>query len=188
VKLLTACWRAAVARYAPMALALTVIDFVSDGFTWDSVREAVGVVLLVLAVLSLGAAAFAVRSLRQRARAAGIALSAGALDDRQTHVLRPVLLSDGWQERVREELMASERSFLVAEKGREEIHFRWRPWRGEESVWGSMSFDAPSGGVVLDVRDGEGLRGVVGLGKGSVFAAVCQIAGATGLQAGVPAG
>ncbi|WP_328452388.1 hypothetical protein OG780_27045 [Streptomyces sp. NBC_00386] len=186
MKLLTACWCAAAARYAPMVLALTVIDFVADGFTWDSVREAAAVVPPVLAVVSLGAAAFAVRSLRGRARAAGIALSAGALDDRQTHVLRPVRLSDGWQEQVREELMASERSFLVAEKGREEIHFRWRPWRGEPSVWGSMSFDAPSGGVVLDVRDGEGLRGVVGLGKGSVFTAVCQIAGAAGLE-GVPA-
>lgn len=186
MKLLTACWRAAAARYAPMTLVLTGIDVVGDGLTWDSVREAVAVVPLVLAVVSLGAAAFAVRSLRRRARAAGIALSAGVLDDRQTHVLRPVLLSDGWQERVREELMASQRSFLVAEKGREEIDFRWRPWRGEESVRGSMSFDAPSGGVVLDVRDGEGLRGVVGLGQGSVFAAVCQIAGATGLE-GVPA-
>lgn len=39
MKLLTACWCAAAARYAPMVLALTVIDFVADGFTWDSVRR-----------------------------------------------------------------------------------------------------------------------------------------------------
>jgi hypothetical protein len=127
---------------------------------------------------------YVIRSLRRRAGAVGIPLSVEALDDRQTHVLRPVPVSDGWQERVREKLAASERAFLVAEKGHEEIHFRWRPGRGKQSVWGSMSFDAPSGDVVLDVRDGEGLLGVAGLGKGSSFAAVCQIAGVTGLESG----
>jgi hypothetical protein len=96
-----------------------------------------------------------------------------------------VPVSDGWQERVREKLAASERAFLVAEKGQEEIHFRWRPGWGKQSVWGSMSFDAPSGDVV---RDGEGLLGVAGLGKGSSFAAVCQTAGATGLESGTVRG
>ncbi|MGW3914939.1 hypothetical protein ACWEBX_25935 [Streptomyces sp. NPDC005070] len=46
-----------------------------------------------------------------------------------------------------------------------------------------MTFDEPSGDVVLDVRDGEELPGVAALGKGSAFTAVCQIAGATGLEA-----
>jgi hypothetical protein len=113
----------------------------------------------VWGILLLGSAAFGVWSLRRRAGAAGIALSADALEARQTHVLRPVPFSDGWRERVREGLVASERAFLVAGKGDEEIHFRWRPGRGEQSVWGSMSFDAPSGDAVLDVRDGGTPRG-----------------------------
>ncbi|MFF3405976.1 hypothetical protein ACFYW8_07130 [Streptomyces sp. NPDC002742] len=163
---------------------MTFIDFVNDGFTWETVGETVLFKPLVWGILSLGLAAFAVRSLRRRARAAGIALSVGALDERQTHVLRPVSFSDGWQERVREELVASERAFLVVGNFREEIRFRWRPGWGDQSVRGVMSFDALSGDVVLDVRDGEGLLGVAGLGKGASFTAVCQIAGATGLVSG----
>jgi len=102
----------------------------------------------------------------------------------EVHLMRAVPVSGGRQERVRDELTASERAFPVAEKGREEIHFRWRPGRGVQSVWASMSFDAPSENAVLDVRDEEGLLGVAGLGKGSSFAAVCQIARAAGLEAG----
>ncbi|MET8137503.1 hypothetical protein [Streptomyces sp. NPDC005251] len=189
MKLLMACWRAAAAKCVAPALTLTVLDFVNDGFTftWKSVTETVVFKPLMWGILSLGPAAFGVWSLRRRAGAAGIALSADALEARQTHVLRPVPFSDGRQERVREELLASERAFLVAGKGHE-IHFRWRPGRGKQSVRGSMSFDEPSGDVVLDVRDGEGLLGVAGLGKGSSFAAVCQIAGATGLQSGTARG
>ncbi|MFI6486440.1 hypothetical protein [Streptomyces sp. NPDC050564] len=120
--------------------------------------------------MSLAGAALAVLSLRGRARGAGVPLSAEALDEHQRHVLRAMPLSEGWQERVRDQLTACERAFLVAEKGREEIHFRWRPGRGDRSVWGSMAFDATSGDVRLDVRDREGLLGVAGLGKGSAFA------------------
>ncbi|WP_405879797.1 hypothetical protein OG747_14885 [Streptomyces sp. NBC_01384] len=188
VKLLMACWRAAAARCVSPALTMSFIDLGNDGFTWESVSQKVVFSPLVWGILTLPVAALGVWSLRRRAGAAGIALSASALDDRQTHVLRPVLVSDGWQDRVREELATSERAFLVAEKGDEEIHFRWRPGRGKQSVWGSMSFDAPSGDVVLDVRDEEGLLGVSGLGKGVSFVAVCQIARATGLESGTARG
>ncbi|MFD8214869.1 hypothetical protein ACFV2U_14300 [Streptomyces sp. NPDC059697] len=188
VKLLMACWRAAAAKCVSLALTMMFIDFVNDGFTWDSVSGEVVFGPLVWGILTFAVAAVGVWSLGQRAGAAGIPLCVEALDDRQTHVLRPVPVSDGWQERVREKLAGSERAFLVAEKGQEEIHFRWRPGRGKQSVWGSMSFDAPSGDVVLDVRDGEGLLGVAGLGKGSSFAAVCQIAGVTGLASGSACG
>jgi hypothetical protein len=58
-------------------------------------------------------------------------------------------------ERVRDQLRASERAFLIAGKGREEIRFRWRPGRGDRSVWGSMAFDATSGDVRLDVATGK---------------------------------
>jgi hypothetical protein len=188
VKLLMACWRAAVAKCVSLALTMMLIDLVNDGFTWDSVSGEVVFAPLVWGILTLAVAALGVWSLRRRAGAAGVALSVEALDDRQTHVLRPAPVSDGWQERVREELASSERAFLVAGKGHEEIHFRWRPGRGKQSVWGSMSFDAPSGEAVLDVRDGEGLLGVAGLGKGSAFAAVCQIAEATGLKSATARG
>lgn len=109
---------------------MSFIDLGNDGFTWESVSQKVVFSPLVWGILTLPVAALGVWSLRRRAGAAGIALSASALDDRQTHVLRPVLVSDGWQDRVREELATSERAFLVAEKGDEEIHFRWRPGRG----------------------------------------------------------
>ncbi|WP_328509763.1 hypothetical protein OG981_21725 [Streptomyces mirabilis] len=188
VKLLMVCWRVAAAQCVPLALIMTFIDLVNDGLTWDSVSGELVFTPLTWGILTFAVAVGGVWSLRRRAGATGIPLSAEALDDRQTHVLRPVPVSDGWQERVREKLAASERVFLVAEKGQEEIHFRWRPGRGKQSVWGSMSFDAPSGDVVLDVRDGEGLLGVAGLGKGSSFAAVCQIAGATGLESGTVRG
>ncbi|MER5825011.1 hypothetical protein ACFV03_28500 [Streptomyces mirabilis] len=188
VKLLMACWRVAAAQCVPLALIMTFIDLVNDGLTWDSVSGELVFTPLTWGILTFAVAAVGVWSLRRRAGATGIPLSVEALDDRQTHVLRPVPVSDGWQGRVREKLAASERVFLVAEKGQEEIHFRWRPGWGKQSVWGSMSFDAPSGDVVLDVRDGEGLLGVAGLGKGSSFAAVCQIAGATGLESGTVRG
>ncbi|MFG2360929.1 hypothetical protein ACGFY3_04650 [Streptomyces mirabilis] len=188
MKLLMACWRAAAARCVPLALTMMFIDLVNDGLTWDFVSGELVFIPLIWGILTLATAAVGVRSLRRRAGAAGIPLSVEALDDRQTHVLRPVPVSDGWQERVREKLAASERAFLVAEKGHEEVHFWWRPGRGKQSVWGSMSFDAPSGDVVLDVRDGEALLGVAGLGKGSSFVAVCQIAGATGLESGTARG
>lgn len=188
VKLLMVCWRVAAAQCVPLALIMTFIDLVNDGLTWDSVSGELVFTPLTWGILTFAVAVGGVWSLRRRAGATGIPLSVEALDDRQTHVLRPVPVSDGWQERVREKLAASERVFLVAEKGQEEIHFRWRPGWGKQSVWGSMSFDAPSGDVVLDVRDGEGLLGVAGLGKGSSFAAVCQIAGATGLESGTVRG
>ncbi|MET7777804.1 hypothetical protein ABZU94_22270 [Streptomyces mirabilis] len=188
MKLLMACWRAAAAKCVPLALTMMFIDLVNDGFTWDSVSDEVVFRPLTWGIITLAVAAVGVWSLRRRAGAVGIPLSVEALDDRQTHVLRPVPVSDGWRERVSEELAASKRAFLVAEKGHEEVHFRWRPGRGKQSVWGSMSFDAPSGEVVLDVRDGEGLLGVAGLGKGSSFTAVCQIAGATGLESGTARG
>ncbi|MEV6534036.1 hypothetical protein ACGFWD_11815 [Streptomyces sp. NPDC048448] len=186
--LLMACWRAAAVRCVSLALTMTFIDLVNDGFTWDSVSGELVFSPLTWGILTFAVAVVGVWSLRRRAGTAGIPLSVEALDGRQTHVLRPVPVSDGWQERVRERLAASERAFLVAEKGHEGIHFRWRPGRGQQSVRGSMSFDVPSGDVVLDVREGEGLLGVAGLGKGSSFAAVCQIAGATGLESGTARG
>jgi len=182
MRLLMMCWRTAAARCVPLAVTQLLIVLLDEEFTWGAAGEEAANSLLAWMVVSLAAAALGVLVLRRRARAAGVGLSAGALDERQTHVLRAVPVSDGWQERVRDQLTASERAFLVAEKGREEIHFRWRPGCGDRSVWGSMAFDATAGDVLLDVRDGEGVLGVAGLGKGASIAAVCQIARTVGLE------
>lgn len=182
MRLLMACWRTAAVRCVPLAVTQVLIALLDEEFTWGAAGEEVAGALVAWTVVSLAGAALGVLVLRKRARAARVELSAGALDERQTHVLRAVPVSDGWQERVRDELKASERVFLVAERGHEEIHFRWRPGRGDRSVWGTMAFDATAGDVLLDVHDGEGALGVAGLGKGASFAAVCQIARTVGLE------
>jgi hypothetical protein len=178
MRLLMACWGAVAVRCVPLAGIQLAIVLLQDGFTW----EAPGSTVLAWAAVSFVAAGAGVLALWRRARASGLALSAEALDERQTHLLRAASVADGWQERVRDELTASKRALLVAERGHEEIHFRWRPGRADQSVRGSMAFDATAGTVLLDVRDGEGLLGVAGLGKGSAFAAACQIARAAGLE------
>ncbi|MGW3667690.1 hypothetical protein [Streptomyces sp. NPDC005141] len=181
-RLLMACWGTVAGRCLPLALTKLLIDLVDDGISWPALGHEIAGTVLVWAVVSFVFAAVAVLLLRRRARTSGLSLRDDALGERQRLLLRPMPLADGWRERVRAELTSSQRVFLVAEKGDEEIHFRWRPGRGDRSVWGSMAFDATAGTVLLDVRDQEGLPGVAGLGKGSAFAAACQIARVTGLE------
>ncbi|MFD3932737.1 hypothetical protein [Streptomyces sp. NPDC058614] len=176
MRLLMACWRSAAARCTPVMCVKLVLGLWQDGFTWGAVGEDVGSSVLVWGAVSLVWAAVGYLTLARLARGAGVELSVRALDERQIHSLRTVGVRDGWQERVRGELTASDRAFLVAERGREEIRFRWRPGRVDRSVWGSLAFDAGSGTVQLDIRDGEGNSGVAGLRKGASFVAVCQIA------------
>ncbi|MET9893659.1 hypothetical protein ABZZ47_26295 [Streptomyces sp. NPDC006465] len=181
-RLLLACWGTAAGQCFPLAATKTLIDLVDDELSWTAVGGEIAGTVLVWAVGSLVIAAVAVLLLRRRARASGLSLSDEALGRRQRLPLRPMPLADGWPERVRAELTSSQRVFLVAEKGDEEIHFRWRPGRGDGSVWGSMTFDARAGTVLLDLREQEGLLGVAGLRRGSAFAAACQIARLTGLE------
>lgn len=171
-----ACWRSAAAQCTPVMCVKLVLDLWRDGFTWGAVGEDVVSSVLVWGAVSLVWAAVGCLKLAKLARGAGVELSVRALDERQIRSLRTVGVSDGWQERVRDELTASDRAFLVAERGREEISFRWRPGRVDRSVWGSLAFGADSGTVLLDIRDGEGNSGVAGLRKGASFVAVCQIA------------
>ncbi|MEU9289622.1 hypothetical protein AB0D57_34475 [Streptomyces sp. NPDC048275] len=185
LRLLMGCWRSAVVLCGPLVGTQLIIALWQDGFSWASLGEDVGSSLLAWGVVSLVWAALGWLSLRRRARGAGLEFSAQVLKERQTHLLRPAAVADGWLERVRSELTASERVFLVAEKGQEEIRFRWRPGRSESSVWGSLVFDAGSGTVLLDLRDGEGNWGVAGLRRGASFVAVCQIARVGGLVGAV---
>lgn len=176
-----ACWRSAAARCTPVMCVMLVFGLWQDGFTWGAVGEEVVSSVLVWGAVSLVWAAVGCLTLAKLARGAGVELSARALDERQIHSLRTTGVSDGWQERVRGELTASDRAFLVAERGREELRFRWRPGRLDRSVWGSLAFDADSGTALLDIRDGEGNSGVAGLRKGASFVAVCQTARVVGL-------
>ncbi|WP_262058111.1 hypothetical protein [Streptomyces sp. STR69] len=139
-------------------------------------REAVG----MLAV-NVAWAVAARPSLRRRARTAGIPLTPDVLARRQTRQLRVLRPSVGWSDRMRTELKASDRASVTAEKGREEVWFQWRPGRRRHTVWGSITFDEPSGTVLLDLREGAAYTGVSGVRRGASFVALCQVAGGLGL-------
>lgn len=82
---------------------------------------------------------------------------------------------------MRTELKASGRASVTAEKGREEIWFHWCPGRRDRAVWGSITFDEPSGTVRLDLRDGAAYTGGGELRRGAAFVALCQLARELGL-------
>lgn len=183
MSLMAACWRAAVGQSFPLMVLLLLSGLWDDGFSWRGLGGQAAGTLLTWAILSGCWAASARLSLRRRARAVGIVLPAGALEEQQTQLLWAAdRADDGWQDRVRERLTACERAFLVLEPARDEVTFRWRTGRREgQSVRGSLTFDALSGTVLLDVRGGEDHLGVAGLLKGAAFAAMCRIAGELGL-------
>jgi hypothetical protein len=193
VLLLMSCWRAAAVNCVAFAVTNVGIVVVNDGFSWSDSGEAVASSLLAWALVSLAWAGAAYGALARQARRAGVPLSRGALGEQQSYVLRPFARDGGaaddtagWRERVRGEVGSAERAFLVAEKGQEELWFRWRPGRADRSVYGSLTFDTTTDAVRLDVRDGEGVRGAVGLNIGGPFIAVCQLARTAGLV-GAPA-
>ncbi|MDT7842276.1 hypothetical protein [Streptomyces justiciae] len=177
MKVLMACWRAAVAIQSPLMVIQLLAGLVDDGFTWSNLGLELVTAPLAWGTVSLLWAVLAWAWLRRRSRTAGLALSVEVLDDRQTHLLRVADVSDGWQERMRERLASAERAFLVAEKGQEEVSFRWRPGRSDHSVHGSLSFDTTSGTVLIDLRADESHLGVAGLRKGTSYVAMCQVAG-----------
>ena len=151
-----------------------------DGITWGEAGEDV----VLWAAASVVWAVVASLLLRRRARRAGVTLTPDALADRQTRQLRVLRPSVGWSDRMRTELKASDRVAVTAEKGREEIWFRWRPGRRGHTVWGSITFDEPSGTAVLDLREGEAYTGISGVRRGASFVALCQLAGGLGLVEG----
>ncbi|WP_405737021.1 hypothetical protein OG885_29320 [Streptomyces sp. NBC_00028] len=182
MKLLLACWRAAVAVQSPLMAVQLLAGLVDDGFTWANLGQEAASAVLVWGTVSLVWAALVWWWLRRRSRTAGLTFSAAVLDDRQRHLLRPADVSDGWPERMRERLNSAERAFLIAEKGRqEEVRFRWRAGRSASSAHGSLAFDQATGTVLVDLRADEGHLGVAGLRRGTAFVAVCQVAGELGL-------
>ncbi|SNX58510.1 hypothetical protein SAMN06272735_3006 [Streptomyces sp. TLI_55] len=184
MKLLLACWRAAVDIQSPLMVVQLLVGLVDDGFTWSNLGRELVTALLTWGTLSLLWAVLVWAWLRRRSRTAGLAFSAHVLDERQSHLLRSADLSDGWQQRIRDRLTSSDRAFLIAgkgpeiaDKGQEEVRFLWRPGRrADDSVHGSLSFDAAAGTVRVDLREGERHLGVAGLRKGTSYVAMCQVA------------
>ncbi|MFF5492268.1 hypothetical protein [Streptomyces aquilus] len=177
MKLLLACWRATVAVQSPLMVVQVLAGLVDDGFTWGNLGRELVTALLAWGTVSLLWAVLAWAWLRRRSRTAGLAFSEHVLDDRQTHLLRSADPSDGWQQRIRDRLTSSDRAFLVADKGQADIRFLWRPGRrADHSVHGSLSFDAASATVLVDLREGDHHLGVAGLRKGTSYVAMCQVA------------
>jgi hypothetical protein len=176
---LVGCWRDAARAFAVLFVTIEILleAFDRDGVTWGEAGEDV-------ALWAVVGAAWAVMTwllLRRRARTAGILLTPDVLAGRQTRQLRALRPSVGWSDRMRTELKASDRASVAAEKGREEIWFHWRPGRRKRTVWGSITFDEPSGTVRLDLRDGAAYTGGGELRRGAAFVALCQLARELGL-------
>jgi hypothetical protein len=176
---LVGCWWDAARVFALFLVTGEMVQAAlgQDGITWGEAGEDV----VLWAAASVVWAVVTSLLLRRRARTAGVALTPDALADRQTRQLRALRPSVGWSDRMRTELKASDRVAVTAEKGREEVWFRWRPGRNGHTVWGSITFDEPSGTVLLDLREGEAYTGISGVRRGASFVALCQLAGGLGL-------
>lgn len=179
VRVLVGCWRDAAGVFAAVLGTVEILRVAlgQDGVTWSGAGEDV----VLWAAASVVWAVVTSLLLRRRSRTAGVALTSTALADRQTRQLRALRPSVGWSGRMGAELKASDRVAVTAEKGREEIWFRWRPGRHGHTVWGSITFDEPSGTVLLDLREGEAYTGISGVRRGASFVALCQLAGGLGL-------
>ena len=182
VKVLVGCWWDAARVFALFLVTgeMAQAALGQDGITWGEAGEDV----VLWAAASVVWAVVASLLLRRRARRAGVTLTPDALADRQTRQLRVLRPLVGWSDRMRTELKASDRVAVTAEKGREEIWFRWRPGRHGHTVWGSITFDEPLGTVLVDLREGEAYTGISGVRRGASFVALCQLAGGLGLVEG----
>lgn len=158
------CWREAAGGFGAVlgTVEMLRVALGQDGITWAEAGEDV----VLWAAVSVVWAVVTSLSLRRRARTVGVAFTPDVLADRQTRQLRALRPSVGWSDRMRAELKASDRVAVTAEKGREEIWFRWRPGRHGHTVWGSITFDEPSGTVLLDLREGEAYTGISGVRRG----------------------
>ncbi|MEV7884592.1 hypothetical protein ACWD3I_01995 [Streptomyces sp. NPDC002817] len=177
-----ACWRASATFFSPLMILPVLSSLWDDHHSWSAMGLDLVGMAVAWGVVSLVWAAVAWLLLKRRARAAGVRLDAAAFEERQTHLLWSRRADEGRQDQVRERLADCERAFLVLEPAADEITFRWRPGRDKDhSVRASLTFDAVAGTVLVDVKGGDGHKGVAGLSKGTAFLAVCQIARTLGL-------
>ena len=129
MRLLLLCWRSAMSRCTPLMIVQVVMTVWQDDFSWTGVLEKILAAAVAWGTVGLAVAMVAWLLLYRRARAAGIELSAQALDERQAHLLWETRPDEGGLDRVRERLTSSERAYLLLEPARDELTFRWRPGR-----------------------------------------------------------
>ena len=178
MKVWLGCWREAAGALAvPAVIRIGFELWDRGGLGWGTAAE----ITTVWAVVGVVWATAAWLSLRHRARTSGITLTPDALTGRQTRQLRVPRPSVGWSDRMRTELKTSDRASVAAEKGSEEIWFHWRPGLRRHTVWGSITFDEPSGTVLVDLREGSVYTGVSGVRRGASFVALCQVARGLGV-------
>ncbi|MFJ9627814.1 hypothetical protein ACIQPR_16690 [Streptomyces sp. NPDC091280] len=177
MKVWVGCWREAAGALAVPALIQVGLRLWDRDLAWGAAIESAAAWAAVGAVW----AAVTWLALRLRAHRSGITLAPDALATHQTRRLRVLRPSVGWPDRLRTELGSSDRAFVTAEKGREEIWFHWRPGRRNRTVWGSIAFEETTGTVRLDLRASGAYTGSSGLRQGAAFMALCQVAGELGL-------
>jgi hypothetical protein len=160
---------------AVVALPDVVRDVVHDGVSWAAVAD-VALALSVWGGFAFVRAVCAVLSLVLRARGTGIAVSMDALAVTQVRTFAAT--RDGWA-KVRARLEAADRASRRIGGG-DQLHFRWRPFRGRRSVRAALSFDEGARYLRIEVHADDTLRAAAGLGKGGAFIALCQLVRLTG--------
>ncbi|MFI2200925.1 hypothetical protein ACH47Z_09145 [Streptomyces sp. NPDC020192] len=174
-RLLGKLWLATMAGFLPLMVLMPLKIVVNDGLSWATAGE-VALQPFVTAFVSLLLALYVHGTLLRRARGTGIPVTAQALAPTQEHTVpsdRAVRLRSG--------LSTSDRAWDVVSG--DQLHFRWRPFRGRRSVMGSVTFDETSGEGCLRLEADKALMGRPGLRGASAFVALCQIVRLVGQDA-----
>ncbi|MEV6054394.1 hypothetical protein [Streptomyces sp. NPDC052107] len=166
-RLLRKLWTAALADFLPLMIMLSLLDAWDDGLSWSAVAH-VTLQPAIWAFVCFLFALYVCGALRRRARGTGIPVTVGALDPTQEYDFCAEQAA-----RLRPGLSASERAWDVLSG--EELHFRWRPFRGRRSVTGTVTFDDSSGEARLRLHADDSLMTGPGLRRASAFVALCQI-------------
>ncbi|OXY99998.1 hypothetical protein [Streptomyces diastatochromogenes] len=173
-RLVLRLWLSTFASFLPLMVIMALVEASDDGFAWPTLGDLLPVPL-VWAVLALLGALYVHGALIRRARGTGIPVTVAALAETQERTFPA-----GPPARLRTLLDTSERAFAVM-GGEERLEFRWRPFRGRQSVAGSVTFE-PSGEARVWIRAGEGLTSMQGVRRASAFVALCQMARMVGAE------
>ncbi|MQY32459.1 hypothetical protein SRB17_04080 [Streptomyces sp. RB17] len=167
-RLLWKLWTATMADFLPLMITLSMLDAADDGLSWSAVAD-VSLEPAICAFICFPVALYLYGALVRRARGTGIPLTAEVLAATQRHTFPPDRAA-----RLRADLCTSERAWDVLNG--EELHFRWRPFRGRRSVRGTVTFDDSSGEAHMEIHTDGNLTSGSGLRRTSAFVALCQIA------------
>ncbi|MGW0209720.1 hypothetical protein ACWDZ8_29375 [Streptomyces sp. NPDC003233] len=166
-RLLGRLWLATMSGVLSLMILLTALGAVDDGLSWSTVAD-LTLPPALWAFVGFLFALYVYGTLLRRARGTGIPVSVEALAACQEYVL-----GAGRAARLKADLPASERAWDVLSG--EELHFRWRPFRGRRSVTGTVTFDDASGEARMRIHADESLMSGPGLRGASAFVALCQI-------------